>query len=439
MARYCCKFVFIMTAIFIFATAGCGAFQLLAPTEGQAVRESMKILIPSGIVSDGGFISVRLGDKGAEKFVAAISKDTAKPDSNNNLAFFWNTKSPYFEPNDPVKPCYFKDGRYPLTVQIHDASSKVTDSASVTIELRNRVARTNPAPGVKLFNSLSFGQVNHYRVNCNLSVFEVVNNVGLPILGGMSLSGESVVIQSVEDARPGGEYLIRLREDDRTWVAAYGVKKYIYADQEFKPQLYRLINKHGNVISENMFAKQAKYEIMDILPTLPTGVVKEGDSWPDKMTLKIEGITPMAEFNGNATLDSFEWESGRECAKIKSTMSSPKPITLANGKIKGIGPVNAEVTTYFAYKTGRLIKRNVKLTFDALINMSDSSADQVQSSPASSMANSPFGDDMADPYDDDDMPRRSSGRSSVQLKQQSADSTNKKGKAELNIVVRLEK
>jgi len=147
----------------------------------------------------------------------------------------------------------------------------------------------------------------------------------------------------------------------------------------------------------------------------------------------------MAEFNGNATLDSFEWESGRECAKIKSTMSSPKPITLANGKIKGIGPVNAEVTTYFAYKTGRLIKRNVKLTFDALINMSDSSADQVQSSPASSMANSPFGDDMEDPYDDDVMPRRSSGRSSVQLKQQSADSANKKGKAELNIVVRLEK
>jgi len=441
-------------AIIILWAGCCGAFQLISPTQGQAVREDVKIQLPGSVVPDGGFISVLIGQPGQEVFVVAIGRDAAKLDSSNNLTFFWDSKAPYFESSDPMKPHYFKDGRYDMKVQVHDSSGKVIqvdgpdgpqpDVATVTLELKNRVPRTNPAPGVSLVNSLAFGQVNNYRVHCDVSVFEVVNRVGLPMLGGMGLSGEAEVIQSVEDARPGGEYLLRLREDEKTWVSAYGVKKYIYADQEFKPQLYRLIDKYGKVIDPNMFAKQAKYQIMDMLPTLPRQAVKEGDSWPDSMTLKIDGITPLLKFKGSAMLDSFEWESGRECAKISSMLSCDSRLSLGNGKIRSTGPLSAQVTTYFAYKTGKMLERDIRLTFDASISVGDAATEVAQ--PAGPPTNLPLGEDQ---FNEDvyGPPRAGNpipgyGQPGVQPNtgtQPGADTSRKKGKAELNIVVRLEK
>ena len=444
MTRYCGKSVLAAAAIIVLGASCCGAFQLLAPTEGQAVRESVKIQIPAGGVPDSGFISVLIGDPGAEKFVVAISRDSAKPDSSDNLAFYWDSKAPYYESGDPSKPLYFKDGRYPMNVQVFDSTGKVIDSALTTIVIKNRVPRTNPAPGVSLVNVLSFGQVNNYRVHCDVSIFEMVNRIGLPLLGGMGLSGDSVIIQSVEDARPGGEYLLRLREDEKAWVSAYGVKKYIYADQEFKPQLYRLIDKYGKVITDNMFAKQAKYEIMDVLPTLPTQAVKEGDSWPDSMTLKIDGITRLMTLKGSAMLDSFEWEGGRECAKITAMLSGDTPISLANGKIRGTGPLSAQVTTYFAYKTGRMIERNIRLTFDASIGMGDVPGDQTQPLSPPGMGTSPLGEDqfkqdVYGPPGSGNAPTPGVGQPGMLGTQPGTDTSRKKGKAELDIVVRLEK
>lgn len=444
MAGYCGRCVLFAAAIVALGAACCGALQLAAPTEGRAVREKVKIAIPAGAVPDGGFIAVLIGDPGSEKFVVALSSDSAKSEGGN-LTFYWDSKAPYFEASDPMKPRYFKDGRYPLKVQVHDAPGKITDSASVTIEIKNRVPRRNPAPGVALANSLAFGQVDNYRVRCDVAIFEVVNRVGLPMLGGMGLSGETIVVQSVEDARPDGQYLLRLRGDEGSYVSSYGVKKYLYAGEEFKPQLYRLINRHGKVIKANMFAKQAKYQIMDMLPTLPTQAVKEGDSWPDSMTLRIDGITPFVKLKGSAMLDSFEWEGGRECAKITSMLSSDTPISLANGKIQGTGPLDAQVTTYFAYKTGRMIKRNVRLTFDATIgsgsgDVTGGEGAGTQLGPPPGMGAMPYGEDQL--QEDLYGPKRPGANPVPGADLANAnptDTSRKKGKAELDIVIRLEK
>lgn len=443
MARFHGRSVTFAVAITLLGAAWCGAFQLLAPTEGQAVRERVKIQVPADAVAEGGFISVLVGEPGAEKFVVAIGRDSAKV-VNNILTFYWNSKAPYFDSSDPMKPLYFKDGRYPVTVQIHDAKGKSVESAAVQIEIKNRVPRTNPAPGIVLANKLVFGQINNYRVHCDVSVFEVVNGIGLPVFGGMGLSGDTMIIQSVEDARSGGQYLVRLRTDEKAYVSAYGVKSFLYAGQELKPQLYRLINKYGEVLTANMFAKQAKYRIMDLLPVLPTGAKKEGDSWPDSMTLKIDGLTPFIKLKGSAMLDSFEWQDGRECAKITSMLSGDIPITLANGKIKGNGPVNAEVTTYFAYKSGMMLQRDIRFTFDAAV-MPGAGDDPNggQGSPGPGMAPPPDAGSM--PYGDEiDMPTGRQGRNRASAPGGSrTDSTTdagaKKGRVELNVVVRLEK
>ncbi len=438
MARFSVRSVVFVLAIILLSATWCGALQLLAPTDGQAVREMVKIQTPLDDVPDDGFISIFVGEAEADKFVVAISRDSAISDGRT-LTFYWNSKAPYFDAAQPMKPLYFKDGRHQMMVQAHDAKGKAVGSATLTIVLKNRVDRPSPAPGVTLANNLVFGQVRNYNAKCDVSVFEIVNRIGLPILGGMSLSGDTFITQSVEDVRPDGNYLIRLRTDEKTYVSSYGTKNYLYAGQELKPQLYRLVNKYGDVAKANMFAKQAKYRIMDILPVLSPGAKKEGDSWPDTVTLKIDGLTPFITLKGSAMLDSFEWEQGRECAKISSIMMSEVPVTLANGKIKSTGPLNAEVTTYFAYKTGVMLRRDIRLMFDATItpDASDRTPADQSTDQATGQGLYSYEDDLPTPADAYPDAGRPAFRGATSEPAAPADLT-KKGKVELNIVIKLE-
>jgi hypothetical protein len=376
------------------------------------------------------------------------------------LTFYWDSKAPYSDPKapDPLKPKRFKDGRYSFQVQLHEVNGKAVDSARVSIELKNRVPRTNPAPGIQLANKLIFGQYNEYRIHSDISVFDVVNGMGLPLLGGLGMSADEKIIQTVEDVRPGGQFLLRYRVDDKTYVAANGFKKLLYAGEAVKPQLYRLMDSHGKVITANMFAKQARFQIMDVLPVLPKGAVKEGDSWPDTMTIKIDGMTRLMKLTGSAMLDSFEWQNGRECAMITSVLTGNAPLTLVNGKVRGKGIFTAEVTTYFAYKTGKMLERDIRLTSDAIIMpgagdsmASDQAADMAMAVPPGG-GSSPYSDDPvgdSGPVVAPSRPGRNYAPPGVSPtptestvlpgEVSTPENTNKVGKVEFDIVVRLEK
>lgn len=355
------------------AAGACSALTLLSPTEGQAVREMVRIVVPEDAVpAEGaggapGFLTVMVGEGDDLRFVAAFSRESAQQTANK-LTFLWNSKAPYHDPSAPMKQQSFKDGPYTLRVQVYDGNGKAIDSASVGITLSNRVPRSSPAPAVSLVNKLSFGQSNTYDVKANVEVYEVVARVGIPILGGLGMFAETEIIQSVEDVRPSGEMLLRYRIGDRALVSSGGVKTPLYDAEPIKPQLYRLVTRHGQVVKRNMFSKQAKYSFMDFLPVLPDKPVKEGDSWPDKCTVKVDGMTPLVELEGTSQLDSFEWQSGQECAKIISRLTGKSRIVLADGRIRGTGQVTADITTYFAYKTGRPVLREIVLEFPASID-----------------------------------------------------------------------
>lgn len=364
------KIAMLLMAGMALFSVSCSALTLLAPTEGQNVRENVKIAIPASAmpgrnaIPPNPFIAVMVGEPGAEKFVAALDPQSAI-EKNGMLIFYWNSKSTYHDPQDQKKELNFKDGKYSMIVQIHDASSIKLDSATVTINLKNKVDRTNPAPAVKLINSLSFGQTNTYDIRSDVNVYD---SLGLPILGGLGISGDFKIIQSVEDARPDGQYMVRCRVDDGAYVSSYGNKTILYKGDEFKPQLYSLVTRSGKVVVHNMFSKQGKFTMMDVLPVLPGVSVKEGDTWPAAFNIKLDGLVEVARLTGTSMLDSFEWQDNQSCAKIISRLSGNARISLLGGKIHSLGStMNAEVVTYFSYKTGKMIKSEIKLDVPAFI------------------------------------------------------------------------
>lgn len=431
-------------ALTAFVAGSVCALTILSPTPGQIVRETVKITIPADAVPTTGapgFISVLVEENGAEKFVAAYGRASAH-EAGNKLTFYWSSKAPYYDSNAPMKQNYFKDGPHKMKVQVHNADGKAIDSATVDINIQNKVPRPNPAPAVTLVNKLGFGQMNTYRIRSDVQVFEVVAKVGLPILGGLGIQGDYTVVQSVEDVRPDGSLLMRYRIGDKPYISSQGVKTILYEDQQIKPQLYRLVTKYGKVINPNMFSKQAQYSIMDVLPMLPAKAVKEGDSWPDKINVKVEGLTQLVALEGTSQLDSFEWENGRKCAKIVSQLTGDTKIVLLNGQIRSTGPITARVTTWHAYDTGKMLRRDIDLEFPAIIapGTGDMSAGSVSSGVPSMLQplqaltnyykNLPFDED-------DDIPAGPSV--TPRTEERTPDTTTKKGTVRINVVVRLEK
>ena len=95
------------------------ALKLLSPTPDQVVRENVKISIPVSelppdfVLSEGEiapekgrpFLTLHVGSEGSEQFVAAISPDAGSV-RDGAVAFFWNSKAPYRDPQDPRTEAY---------------------------------------------------------------------------------------------------------------------------------------------------------------------------------------------------------------------------------------------------------------------------------------------------------------------------------------------
>lgn len=425
------------------------ALTLIAPTEGQTVRENVRIVLPIsalpglGSEGQGQFVSIYIVDSEGEKFVQAVSANAGYK-KDGTVTFLWNSKAKYYDPNQPMKEVRFKDGRYTMKIALNGDEGASSDSATVNINLKNRVDRTNPAPAVPLVNHLAFGQINTYGIASDVEIFDFV---GLPILGGLGIRGKYQVVQSVEDARPDGQLMIRCRIDEGCYVEQGGSKSYLYTDREIRPQLYRLVTKYGNVVKANVFSKQGMNTIMDVLPVLPGKAVKEGDSWPSAFNLKIEGLTELIPLAGTSQLDSFEWQNGQECAKIVSQMAGTSRIIMSGGKIRSLNDtVNAGVVTYFSYKTGKMLKSEINLEFQAIVDQGTGSfVDDSGPSPSPATgpsSSSPYG------YEDDEgdvaaarpsRPSRSNVRPGSSTTGRAGVTNDKKGTVRIKVVVTLEK
>lgn len=359
----------------------------------------------------------------------------------STLTFYWDSKAPYRDQSNSTTDKFFKDGRYAIKVNIHDSQGKIVDTATVNVDLKNKVPRTNPAPAVPLVYRLSFGQIDTYAVHADVQVFQVVNAVSLPILGGLGMTSDFKVVQSVEDQRSNGEYLLRARVDEGARVGSFGKSRILYRSAANRPQLYRLITKHGNVTKANMFKKQARFAITDVLPILPRSPVKEGDTWPASMHLKVEGLTGAIAFTGTSSLDSFEWQDGHECAKIVSQLTGKGSISLSGGKVRSTGgDVTAQVTTFFAYRSGRALRSEIALEFPAVVEPGAGEYSEQEQSSESEESDyiSPLPED-----DENPLPTRSSvsrpARGYTASSSTPSEGFLRDGKVHLDIVIQLEK
>lgn len=352
------------------------AFNIIEPYTGQIVKEKIRIAIPESAIPSEGYVSLYIyGNNFPEIFAGAFNQRNAVT-KNGQVIYYWDSKKPYFDIKDPKAMKTLPDGNYTLRIQIHKSNSTeniadkdTENAATVQFTLKNKIT-TAANFSVSLYNRLDFGQVNTYTITADVSVLD---SVGIPIMQELGLGAKWKVIQSVEDVTPDGLRMIRYRIGDTAYTTINGNQTNLYSGVVNKPQLYRIVDKYGNVSVANLFSKQSNTFINDILPVLPSKKVRLDSTWPDKLTVKVEGLTDKIVLKGDAKLESFEWQDGKPCAKIVSNLGGQGSVVLANGFINGIGsPMSARVTTYIDYKAAKMLLRVIDFEFPCVFNSSTS-------------------------------------------------------------------
>jgi hypothetical protein len=174
-------------------------------------------------------------------------------------------------------------------------------------------------------------------------------------------------------------------------ILVYGKPMAVPEAQAGFPSIYKEIDKFGKVLQNNIVRKTTA-TLTDVLPRLPGRPIQVGESWQSDFRVKVVGIGDMIPFQIQNTLDSVEWESGKECAKIQATMTSLGKMNLIPGDRQSTGeqsPTKGTATFFFAYTTGKLIKANAVM--ETAMSMDPATLNGLQQSAT--------GDGYASPYE----------------------------------------
>ncbi len=366
MARTMLRAAVLVLALMALCGQMASALTLMSPTDGQTVKENIKFVFPSAALPKDGYVSLDLvmGDD-LQLITATDQASDTITTSGDQTTFIWNTKAPFFTSSDDRTGRLIGDGQHVLSLHIHDASGNTVDKTRVTVNVKNTIDRSSSEPGILLFYKLPYGQQNLYIVQSKVALLDSSDN---PTMDTLRMSGEFRLSQSVEDVQPDGLRLMRYKVGNSAYISYYGGRQPLYTAFNKAPQVYRLLNKFGSVTDPDVVGgKNKNVNVMDILQVLPTTPVKTGDTWPDKMNLKLEGLTDLVALDGTATLTGFEWQDGRECAKIESELKGNGLIRFTGVQSAPGAQIVVKSVTYFAYNENRAIRRELNIEFPAIM------------------------------------------------------------------------
>ncbi|MDO8682307.1 MAG: hypothetical protein Q7N50_02335 [Armatimonadota bacterium] len=390
--------ILFVAVCFALASGSVCAQKLLKPVDGATVREVVRIAITRDAVPRGGYISVFIDGR----FVGAGA--TVSDASPQAVVFAWNSKAQFEDATLSLADRLPKDGNHKLRVQIHEASGMMKEAITSSFVLANKAPRLSPNDKIKLAYRFQTGAASVYRVKIDS---QMTSNSGSAVGGGIPITGEYKVIQTIEDARPDGSALVSYRIDAGGSFAVLGQPAMINGGKE-SGSVYKEVNRYGQVIrregklQDNVLSRSGRGSIPDILAQLPRTEVKIGDSWKaaEKEEFRIEGVGEIVGLGATSTLEDLEWEKGQVCARIKSVFSGAGRL-VANDKNQTQTRVSGEGIFYVGVKTGKLVKSSVFLS--SYVNLD-------APSPGSAPSTSSSSSDLSDLDDDNDQFGRGGGR-----------------------------
>lgn len=339
-----------------------GDIQISRPLDGATVREIVNIIVPAASIPADGSVSYSID----ERFRTASSQKSA---DRANFVYQWDTKQIDPDTSARMEVRLPRDGKRTITVQAYDKSGKRAGKGkTITIYVKNNASSDMPASGLRLIYRYIPNTSAKYKFSGTLSVKSVQGDTTIGSRNGGIISGkEGIIRRTVEDLVSQNTAMIRQRLVGNMSDLSGGTP---VPDTSITPKSsYRIENQYGTV--ESVINSSSPGTIITVdMPKLPMKRVRIGDTWTLKQKVFRDPTSDdSATFTTINTLEGLEWEGGFPCAKIKSKFAGDVKIP-GTDIVKDAVSVSGETTTFFAYRSGKLIFSRTTATAEATLNAS---------------------------------------------------------------------
>jgi len=263
--------------------------------------------------------------------------------------FQWATASPYkFRWDTRNVP----DGPHRVTAVAFDDGSNEQGAVTVAVQVRNAIDTASlPSDGVSLACRYIPQESWSYRIIARGKLGEP-GEVLLPENRGLVGELRAVVSYVVDQAQSGGTgAILSARAPSATLSRGGGNER---VPEASRPERL-LANSVGALAPEGVRPGAARFGGFAVFTTLPAFKVRVGDTWRGDLGLLAElGYRQPVSVSASHTVVGLQWEGEQEAVKIKSSYALPALAIPQSGLV--LQNVTGERTSWFAYKTHKLIR-----------------------------------------------------------------------------------
>lgn len=323
------------------AAPAAAALQFLWPVNNGFVRESVNVAVavtgPES--SQVGYVQFFLNGK----FIVAVG--FTRPISGGRQAYTWawDTRDPINLGGANESAKRPADGPYEIRAVAISQDGKPLDDKTIKVQLANQVRSVSPNTRIPLKYTYRAGMRKKYAVNVSVTLDEVG---GAPVKSNQPVQTVAFTgLASVEDIQPGGVALLRYRPDEDR-LSIFG-RKYGPLPGFSQGSLYQLVSTSGRVVETDLFStvgvRTNQAFGIDYRTPLPAGKVQVGDSWSGEIGVSLPGIADAIDTDATLTLEGLEWAGGREAAKITSRINGEIEVKLlaADQSLENLGQSSA--------------------------------------------------------------------------------------------------
>lgn len=364
------------------------SFTIRRPADGSTVRETVKVLIPAGSISEGQYIGVLVNGKFIEAAMPVLEGD--------NYVYSLDTKARRIP-----------DGDLDLEIVLYNNFNdrvEVSNRSSVRVKLDNYTSIKVPEDGLRLRYKFIKGKELTYMTSRTQSagmVSQAAAQIGSRA-GELPVEEENVrMLYAFDNVYPNGEALIRMQAlpdkgKNYTYLTTAGdneAKKYF--DFQMHP-VYMRINPMGREIDgavpayfplEGTGGESARMDLYAPfpLPLLPEKALFPGESWESAhlfSTLNLERISETQRvttaLRSRGTFLGVEWEKGIPCAKFNIAVDAgPRDMTNVvnlNSQAGEATRVSLDGLVWFSLDQGVIVKSELNLLQESLVTIGTSQA-----------------------------------------------------------------
>jgi len=316
--------------------AGAG-LQFLWPVENGFVRENVNVAVAvtGAEAAQVGYVQFFLNGK----FIAAVGFPRAISGGREAYTWAWDTRAPINLGGATDAPKRPADGPYEVRAVAVSKDGQQIDSKTISVQLANQVRSVSPETKIPLKYVYRVGTKKKYAVDISVTLDEVG---GAPVKSNQAVQSFSFTgTASVEDLQPNGRALVRYRpEEDR--LAIFGRKLGPLPGFEYG-SLYEIVSTSGRVVETDLFStvgvRTDETFAVDYRTPLPAAKVQVGDTWNGKIGVSMPGISDAIETGADFTLEGLEWAGGREAARISSKFNTSIEVKLlaADQSLENLG------------------------------------------------------------------------------------------------------